>query len=123
MERLSSLIDWQPVGALPAPPYLSARGEAAWPPLAVWHDLSDVRLAEALEDRASFRGFAAHEPTPGRTALARSRARQSPAPLHRNRLQPQAKPRPPTGVTAAPGARVAHLAGRQAERIPQIKAP
>jgi IS5 family transposase len=40
--------------------------------LATWHDLSDVRLAEALDDRAGFRrfcGFAAHEPTPERTAL------------------------------------------------------
>jgi IS5 family transposase len=45
--------------------------------LAAWHDLSDVRLAEALDDRASFRrfcGFAAHEPTPERTALVRFRA-------------------------------------------------
>jgi len=44
--------------------------------LAVWHDLSDVKLAEALEDRASFRrfcGFAAHEPTPERTAFVRFR--------------------------------------------------
>lgn len=84
LERLSSLIDWQPVGALLAPLYPSARGEAAWPPLsmfkalllAVWHDLSDVKLAEALEDRASFRrfcGFAAQEATPERTAFVRFR--------------------------------------------------
>jgi IS5 family transposase len=39
--------------------------------IAVWHDLFDVRLAEALDDRASFRGFSAHEPTPERTALVR----------------------------------------------------
>ena len=35
-----------------------------------------VRLADALEDRTSFRrfcGFAAHEPTPGRTAFVRFR--------------------------------------------------
>ena len=35
--------------------------------LATWYDPSDVQLAEALDDRASFRqfcGFAAHEPTP-----------------------------------------------------------
>jgi transposase, IS5 family len=40
--------------------------------LAVWYNLWDVKLAEALEDRASFRrfcGFAAHEPTPERTAF------------------------------------------------------
>jgi IS5 family transposase len=44
--------------------------------LATWHDLSDVTLAEALDDRASFRrfcGFAAHEPTPERTAFVRFR--------------------------------------------------
>ncbi len=44
--------------------------------IATWHDLSDVRLAEALDDRASFRrfcGFAACEPTPERTAFVRFR--------------------------------------------------
>jgi IS5 family transposase len=44
--------------------------------LASWHELSDVTLAEALDDRASFRrfcGFAAHEPTPERTAFVRFR--------------------------------------------------
>jgi IS5 family transposase len=44
--------------------------------LAVWHDLSDVKLAEALEDRASFRrfcGFSSSEPTPERTAFVRYR--------------------------------------------------
>jgi transposase, IS5 family len=59
-------------------------GEQAWPPLsifkalllAVWCDLSDVKLAEGLNDRASFRrfcGFAAEEPTPERTATVRFR--------------------------------------------------
>ncbi len=62
----------------------AAKGEPAWPPLAlfkamliaVWHDLFDVRLAEPLDDRASFRRFcgcSAHEPTPERTALVRLR--------------------------------------------------
>ena len=84
VDRLSLLIDWQPVAALLAPLYPSAKGEPAWPPLAmfkavllaVWYDLSDVKLAEALEDRASFRrfcGFAASEPTPERTAFVRFR--------------------------------------------------
>lgn len=44
--------------------------------LAVWHDLSDVRLAEALDDRASFRrfcGFARAEATPERTTFVRFR--------------------------------------------------
>jgi IS5 family transposase len=44
--------------------------------LATWYDLSDVKLAEALDDRTSFRrfcGFAAHEPTPERTTFVRFR--------------------------------------------------
>jgi transposase, IS5 family len=38
--------------------------------------LPDIKLAEALDDRTSFRrfcGFAAHEPTPERTAFVRFR--------------------------------------------------
>ena len=44
--------------------------------LAVWHDLSDVKLADALDDRASFRrfcGFSQSEATPERTAFVRFR--------------------------------------------------
>jgi IS5 family transposase len=44
--------------------------------VAVWYDLSDVKLAQALDDRASFRrfcGFAAQETTPERTAFVRLR--------------------------------------------------
>ena len=44
--------------------------------LSIWYDLSDVKLAEALDDRASFRrfcGFARSEPTPERTAFVRFR--------------------------------------------------
>lgn len=40
----------------------------------LWHDLSDVKLADALDDRASFRrfcGFAHKEATPERTAFVR----------------------------------------------------
>ncbi|GAN75525.1 transposase [Acidiphilium multivorum AIU301] len=42
----------------------------------MWHDLSDVKLAEALDDRASFRwfyGFVRLETTPERTAFVRFR--------------------------------------------------
>lgn len=42
--------------------------------LSIWYDLSDVKLAEALDDRASFRrfcGFSANEATPERTAFVR----------------------------------------------------
>jgi IS5 family transposase len=44
--------------------------------LSVWSDLSDVKLAEALDDRASFRrfcGFSGSEPVPERTAFVRFR--------------------------------------------------
>lgn len=84
VDVLHDLIDWSPLETLLAGVYAAERGEAAWPPLAlfkglllaVWYDLSDVKLAEALDDRASFRrfcGFARHEPTPERTAFVRFR--------------------------------------------------
>jgi transposase, IS5 family len=84
LEALRSLVDWAEIDRHLAPIYASAKGEQAWPPLslfkalllAVWYDLSDVKLAGALDDRASFRrfcGFAADEPTPERTAFVRFR--------------------------------------------------
>jgi len=84
LDDIAKLIDWQPITELLAPLYAAPKGEAAWPPfsmframlLAVWHDLSEVKLAEALDDRTSFRrfcGFSAHEPTPERTAFVRFR--------------------------------------------------
>lgn len=85
LDALSCLVDWIALDRLLVCISASAKGEPGWPPLALfralllatWHDLSDVRLAEALDDRASFRrfcGFAAHEPTPERTAFVRFRA-------------------------------------------------
>jgi IS5 family transposase len=44
--------------------------------IAVWYDLSDVKLAESLDDRSSFRrfsGLSALEATPERTAFVRFR--------------------------------------------------
>jgi IS5 family transposase len=84
LDELGKLIDWRPVAALLDPLYSASKGEPAWPPLAmfkalllsIWYDLSDVKLAEALDDRASFRrfcGFAANEATPERTAFVRYR--------------------------------------------------
>ena len=84
LDRLSGLIDWSLLDRHLSNIYAAAKGEPAWPPLAlfralllaVWYDLSDVKLSEALEDRASFQrfcGFAAHEPTPERTAFVRFR--------------------------------------------------
>jgi IS5 family transposase len=84
LDEIGRLIDWAAVDAQLQSIYAAARGEKAWPPLAlfkalllaVWYDLSDVKLAEALDDRTSFRrfcGFAADEPTPERTAFVRFR--------------------------------------------------
>lgn len=77
-------MDWAELDQLLIALSSSAKGEPGWPLLALfralllatWHDLSDVRLAEALDDRASFRrfcGFSTHEPTPERTAFVRFR--------------------------------------------------
>ena len=84
LDAVTALVDWAALAGLLAGISASAKGEPGWPPLALfralllatWHDLSDVRLAEALDDRTSFRrfcGFAAHEPTPERTAFVRFR--------------------------------------------------
>ena len=84
LSELAALLDWGEIDRALVGVSAAAKGELGWPPLALfrglllatWHDLSDVRLAEALDDRASFRrfcGFAAHEPTPERTAFVRFR--------------------------------------------------
>ena len=65
LDELATLIDWTRVEASLVDISSSAKGEPAWPPLAlfkalllsIWSDLSDVKLAEALDDRASFRRF------------------------------------------------------------------
>ena len=83
-DALAGLLDWNGIAALLGNIHSNAKGEAAWPPLAmfkalllsVWYDLSDVKLAEALDDRASFRrfcGFSGSEATPERTAFVRFR--------------------------------------------------
>lgn len=85
LDEVAALVDWAELDQLLAGISSSAKGEPGWPPLALfralllatWHDLSDVRLAEALDDRASFRrfcGFSRHEPTPERTAFVRFRS-------------------------------------------------
>ncbi len=84
LDALLTLIDWEPAGRTLTGLYAPAMGEKAWPPfsmfkallIASWYDLSDVMLAEALADRASFRrfcGFAREEDPPGRTAFVRFR--------------------------------------------------
>ncbi|MEM9439907.1 MAG: IS5 family transposase [Pseudomonadota bacterium] len=83
-DEIAELVDWAPIERQLDVSYSAPRGEASWPPLtlfrgmllAIWHDLSDVKLAEALDDRSSFRrfcGFARAEPTPERTAFVRFR--------------------------------------------------
>ncbi len=89
-ERLTSLddlrlaLDFSVPDELLSSIYAAAKGEAAWPPLALfkalllatWYDLSDIALAEALADRASFRrfcGFSREEATPERTSFVRFR--------------------------------------------------
>jgi transposase, IS5 family len=85
LDQIAALLEWSEVDGQLVGIYAAARGEQGWPPLAlframllaVWHDLSDVALAESLADRASFRrfcGFSMSEPTPERTAFVRFRA-------------------------------------------------
>ena len=84
LDAIDAALDWRPIAGLLDGIHASAKGEPAWPPLALfkalllglWHDLSDVSLAEALDDRASFRrfcGFASGEAVPERTAFVRFR--------------------------------------------------
>jgi IS5 family transposase len=84
LDEIDALIDWTPVAQALSGVYAANKGEPAWPPLAlfkalliaIWYDVSDVKLAEALADRASFRrfcGFSRDEPTPERTAFVRFR--------------------------------------------------
>lgn len=84
LDAITAMIDWAPLERALKDIHAAAKGEPAWPPLAVfkalllgfWYDLSDVALAEALDDRASFRrfcGFSAREATPERTAFVRFR--------------------------------------------------
>ena len=84
LDDLSAVIDWSEIAESLHPVSNSRRGQMAWPPLSlfqalllsVWYDLSDVKLAEALDDRASFRrfcGFSKTEATPERTAFVRFR--------------------------------------------------
>jgi transposase, IS5 family len=84
LDELTKLIDWMAIDRTLEVISCAAKGEPAWPPLSlfkamllsIWYDLSDVKLAEALDDRASFRrfcGFSVSEPTPERTAFVRFR--------------------------------------------------
>ena len=84
LDALSGLINWHEADTLMAPISDAVKGEQGWPPLCLlkalllarWYNLSDVKLAEALDDRASFRrfcGLSHNEATPERTAFVRFR--------------------------------------------------
>lgn len=84
LDDLLNLIDWSSVDDALGAISCAVKGEPAWPPLAlfkalllsIWYDLSDVKFAEALDDRATFRrfcGFSRSEPTPERTTFVRFR--------------------------------------------------
>jgi IS5 family transposase len=84
LDALAGVLDWSVIEAELGDVYAAPTREAGWPPLALFkalllgslYDLSDVGLAEALDDRGSFRrfcGFAMSEPTPERTAFVRFR--------------------------------------------------
>ena len=65
LNELLTLIDWVPIDDALKVISCAAKGEAGWPPLtlfkamllSIWYDLSDVKLSEALDERASFRRF------------------------------------------------------------------
>ena len=82
LAELAGLLDWGEIDRALTGASAEAKGEPGWPPLALvrkllpatWHDLSDIKLAEALDDRASFHrfcGFAAHEPALGAPMASR----------------------------------------------------
>lgn len=99
------------------PLYPGAKGEPAWPALAmfrallvsIWYDLSDVKLAEARDDRASFRrfcGFSANEATPERTAFVRFRRLLVAHKLDRARFETVTMQLKSKAVTVKTGTRV-----------------
>ncbi len=114
LDELSALLDWPLAERVLAGLYASAKGEKAWPPLAMfkalllatWYDLSDVRLAESLEDRATFRrfcGFARDEETPERTAFVRFRRELAARGLDRSLFEAIARDLDSKGATIRKG--------------------
>ena len=86
LDGLAGLIDWGPVEGHLNGISVAPKGEPAWPPLAlkalliaVWYDLSDVKLAEARRSPGRPRlvsallRFSVHDRTPERTAFVRFR--------------------------------------------------
>jgi len=84
LSEIDRLVDWGPLERLLDPVNRSARGEASYPPLAMfkalllqkWHGLSDPGLEAALSDRLSFMrfcGLSLEDRTPDHTTLWRFR--------------------------------------------------
>jgi transposase, IS5 family len=84
LERITGLLDWEPVAGLVAQVRPGETGRPPYEPLAMfkalllaqWYGLSDPGLEEALLDRVSFRrfcGLALDAPTPDETTLCRFR--------------------------------------------------
>ena len=75
LERITALVDWEPLAALVAEIYSSPEGRPSYPPLMLvkalllqeWYDASAAELAQALGDRLSFRAFVGLGLPAGRT--------------------------------------------------------
>lgn len=85
LERITALIDWEPIRQLVSEVRPGETGRPPYDPLAMfkalllaqWHGLSDPALEESLLDRVSFRrfcGFALDAATPDETTLCRFRS-------------------------------------------------
>jgi len=75
LDEIDGPVDWRPIEALQAPLQSLTQGEPAWTSLAmfkalvlsVWYEWTNVKLARALDHRASFHrfcGLARSERTP-----------------------------------------------------------
>lgn len=84
LTEIDALIDWELIDALLATINSAAKGAGGYPPLclfkalllALWHNLSDPKLEDALADRLSFRKFCGFPPdaeTPDETTFVRFR--------------------------------------------------
>jgi hypothetical protein len=139
LDRRSSLIDWQPVAALLAPLYPAAKGEPAWPPLAMFKAVTAQLEARAVtvktgtlvdatiiapaskgdeaarwvkhRNRGSIHGFKAHLRADADTALVEA-VSVTPADVHDGREGPAALPDAPGQVCADRAYRVSTSGAR-----------
>ncbi len=98
LAELAALLDWAEIDRALVGISAAAKGEPGWPPLALfrglllatWHDLSDIRMAEALDDRAHLEA----QLRPAADALARPGQGRPAGPSRRHGLQPSAHGHP-----------------------------